>query len=102
MSQFRTFVLALTGAAAAFAATPSLAQNGPRDQDRAYFATREGRIIPLRLIEGRIVPAMRGFTYLGPELSDDTSRYRLKFLRGPKLVWIDVDARTGEVIGRSR
>jgi uncharacterized membrane protein YkoI len=72
-----------------------------REQDAAFKATRDGRFVPLRAIEARIVPAMRGFTYLGPELDADSGRYRLKFLKGPQLVWIDVDARTGTIIGKS-
>jgi hypothetical protein len=43
---------------------------------------------------------MDGAEYLGPELNGDT--YRLKFVnsRG-KVIWIDVDAGTGRIIGRS-
>jgi hypothetical protein len=72
-----------------------------REQDAAFRATRNGSFVSLRQIEAHIVPAMRGFTYLGPELDADAGRYRLKFMRGPQVVWIDVDARSGQVIGRS-
>jgi hypothetical protein len=72
-----------------------------RDQDKAWHAAREGRIIPLRAIEARIVPQMRGFSYIGPEYHAAAGRYRLKFMRGPQVVWIDVDARSGQVIGKS-
>ncbi len=72
-----------------------------REQDTAFHGAQQGRFLPLRAIEARIVPRMRGFDYLGPELDAAAGRYRLKFMRGPKVVWIDVDARTGEVIGRS-
>jgi hypothetical protein len=72
-----------------------------RDQDAAFQGRREGRFMPLRAIEGRIIPQMRGFDYLGPELDPHAGRYRLKFMRGPRVVWIDVDARTGEIVGRS-
>jgi hypothetical protein len=72
-----------------------------RDQDRVFRETREGRFMPLRDIEARIVPRMRGFDYLGPELDPRAARYRLKFMRGPQVVWIDIDARTGEIMGRS-
>jgi hypothetical protein len=59
--------------------------------------------MPLRAIEGMIVPRMqmRGFDYLGPELDSASGRYRLKFLREGQVVWIDVDARTGQMLGRS-
>jgi len=95
--------LALFAAVAGICAVASPADARPRDreQEAAFNATRQGKIVPLRVVEARIVPMMRGFAYLGPELSSDASRYRLKFLRGPQLVWIDVDARTGDVVGKS-
>ncbi|HYW14840.1 MAG TPA: PepSY domain-containing protein [Allosphingosinicella sp.] len=94
------FLIALTALTAAGSAQASA---GPRerDQESAFRGTQAGRIIPLRAIEQRIVPQMRGFAYLGPEYYADVGRYRLKFLRGQRVVWIDVDARTGEVIGKS-
>jgi hypothetical protein len=45
---------------------------------------------------------MRGADYLGPELDYESGRYRLKFMRGADVIWVDVDARTGQVIGQSR
>ena len=96
-------VLALLIAAAAAAALPAPAAAGPREREQAeaFRSAQAGRIIPLRAIEARIVPQMRGFAYLGPEFYADIGRYRLKFLRGQRVVWVDVDARTGEVTGRS-
>jgi hypothetical protein len=94
---------ALIIAATALTATAFPAVAGPRerDQESAFRGAQAGRIIPLRAIEQRIVPQMRGFDYLGPEYYADIGRYRLKFLRGQRVVWIDVDARTGEVTGKS-
>ena len=88
---------------AALIAVPAAADSRPRDreQDAAFRATQNGSFVPLRDIESRIVPQMRGFAYLGPELDARAERYRLKFMRGPQVVWIDVDARSGHVIGRS-
>jgi uncharacterized membrane protein YkoI len=94
------FLIALTALSAASSA-PAAAGPRERDQDSAFRGTQAGRIIPLRAIEQRIVPQMRGFDYLGPEYYADLGRYRLKFLRGQRVVWIDIDARTGEVIGKS-
>jgi hypothetical protein len=98
----RPFIAFLLAAAAA-AALPAPAEAGPREREQAeaFRGASEGRIIPLRSIEARIVPQMRGFAYLGPEYYADIGRYRLKFLRGQRVVWIDVDARSGEVTGRS-
>ena len=94
------FLIASTAVSAA-ASAPAAAGPRERDQASALKGTQSGRIIPLRAIEARIVPQMRGFSYLGPEYYADIGRYRLKFLRGQRVVWIDVDARTGEVIGKS-
>lgn len=72
-----------------------------REQDRAYRARQEGRIMPLRRIERRVRPRMNGADYLGPELDARSGTYRLKFMRRGRVIWVDVDARTGEVRGRS-
>jgi uncharacterized membrane protein YkoI len=95
-----TFLIAATALSAAVSA-PALAGPREREQAAAFKGTQAGRIIPLRSIEQRIVPHMRGFDYLGPEYYAEIGRYRLKFLRGQRVVWIDVDARSGEVIGKS-
>ncbi|MET0270548.1 MAG: hypothetical protein ABW173_08995 [Sphingomonas sp.] len=83
------------------AAAPVLAQPGHRrgDQNEAYEQTRRGEIRPLREIEGRVLPRMGGARYLGPELYDD--RYRLKFMEDGAVIWVDVDPRTGAIIGRA-
>ena len=89
--------------AAAFSAglfaTPALA-DPPRDQDRAFEATREGRSMPLPKIERRVMPFMGGADYLGPEFNGTT--YRLKFMKNGRVIWVDVDAATGKIKGRSR
>lgn len=85
----------------AVACTAVAAHPPGRDQDNAFRGTREGRFMPLRSIEARVVPRMQGFVYLGPELDAQAGRYRLKFMRGPQVIWIDVDARTGEILARS-
>ena len=69
------------------------------DQYQAFQARKSGQVMSLREIEGRVLPQMRGSTYLGPEF--DGGVYRLKFMRAGSVIWVDVDARTGAVIGRS-
>ena len=71
------------------------------DADAAYHASRAGEIRPLREIELRVVPRMAGAIYLGPEFDPASATYRLKFMRGGSVIWIDIDARTGREIGRS-
>ncbi|WP_106640826.1 PepSY domain-containing protein [Allosphingosinicella vermicomposti] len=85
-----------------FIATPVSAveaQNRDRDQDKAYEARKQGKALSLREIESRVLPRMRGADYLGPEMSGGV--YRLKFMRNGRVIWVDVDARTGQVIGHS-
>lgn len=93
-------LFAAFGMTAVSTVAPADARPRDREQDDVFKGTKEGRILPLRLIEGRIIPRMRGFDYIGPELIRGEV-YRLKFMRGPQVVWIDVDARTGQVIGKS-
>ena len=71
------------------------------DQYQALEARQSGRVMSLRSIESRILPQMGDADYLGPEFDNDASVYRLKFMRGGRVFWVDVDARTGGVIGRS-
>ena len=67
-----------------------------REQDRAYRAAQQGEILPLPVIRSRIrVP---GAQFIGAEF--DGRIYRLKYMRGAEVIWIDVDARTGRIIGR--
>ena len=91
-------LLAATCLAGLFA-SPALA-DPPRDQDRAFEATREGRSMPLPMIERRVMPFMGGADYLGPEFRGQT--YRLKFMRHGRVIWVDVDAATGRIVSRSR
>jgi uncharacterized membrane protein YkoI len=83
-------------------AGPADSRPRDREQESAWRGMQEGRFLPLRTIEGMIVPKMRGAEYLGPELDAGAGRYRLKFMRGGQVIWVDVDARTGAVLGRSR
>ena len=71
----------------------------PRDQDQAFRATVEGRSMTLPQLERRVVPRMNGADYLGPEFHGET--YRLKFMRAGRVIWVDVDAATGQIVGKS-
>ena len=97
MSPFRK--TALAALCAGLLATPALAEP-PRDADRAFDAKRQGRAMPLPNIERRVMPFMGGADYLGPEFNGD--RYRLKFVKEGRVIWVDVDAATGRIVGRSR
>ena len=94
---FKTLLLG-AALAAGLSSAPALADR-PRESDRAFEATREGRSMPLPQLERRVLPFMGGADYLGPEFNGD--RYRLKFMRDGRVIWVDVDAATGRIIGRS-
>jgi len=97
MRQYRTLLPAAL--AAGLFATPALA-DPPRDAERAFEQRVQGRSMPLPSIERRVMPLMPGADYLGPELNGKT--YRLKFVRNGRVIWVDVDAATGRIKGRSR
>jgi hypothetical protein len=93
-------VLILLAAALGLAAPALVAQprglQGVREQDNAYRATQQGRAIPFVEIRARIrVP---GATFIGVEF--DGRIYRLKYMRGTEVIWIDVDAQTGRIVQR--
>jgi hypothetical protein len=120
MSLYRTLFLSLCAASAAVA-TPALARKNdgmqavfarsavqaprvawldrPRDQDRAFRATQEGKSMPLPQIERRVLPRMGGADYLGPELRG--KNLRMKFMDNGRVIWVDVDPRTGQIVGKS-
>lgn len=66
------------------------------DQDAAYEAMQQGRILSLPEIRARIV--VPGAMFIGVEF--DGRIYRLKYMRGSDVIWIDVDAQTGRIVGR--
>jgi len=93
----------LLAAFAVFLLAPALLAEGQRrrEQDQVLDALQQGHVMSLRQIEQKVVPRMAGFDYLGPEFDQGTASYRLKFMRAGSVVWIDVDARTGAIIGRT-
>jgi hypothetical protein len=98
MTVFRTFLLA--AACAASLTSASALADPPRDSQRAFDATREGRSMPLPQLERRVLPFMGGADYLGPELNGGT--YRFKFIQNGRVIWVDVDGQSGRIIRRSR
>lgn len=92
-------VLALAMIAAPLVA----AQNQPRgEQGEARREAMAGTQLSLREIERRILPQMQGSEYLGPAYDSTARAYRLKFIRDGRVTYVDVDARSGRIIGRSR
>ena len=101
-------VLAAIAGPSALAATGDFSVAGAEqeqsrsDQGEARREMRAGNQLSLRQIERRILPQMQGSEYLGPSYDSTARAYRLKFIRDGRVTYVDVDARTGRVIGRSR
>ena len=95
MKQFAAFLLVTV--ALAVPALTTLAQgNGEQGQVRKDM--RLGNVRSLREIEERVLPTMPGMQYLGPEYDPAAMAYRLKFIRDGRVVFVDVDARSGTVL----
>jgi hypothetical protein len=111
MTMLRTLLLA-AAVAAGLTSAPALADRPrdrdprietptpPREQERAFEATREGRSMPLPQLERRVLPFMGGADYLGPELNGTI--YRFKFMQNGRVIWVDVDGQSGRILRRSR
>lgn len=91
-------ILLLLGALALNAAVdPALAgRRGEQDEARQDMAS--GKVKSLREIEGSVVPRMRGMQYLGPEYDPTAQVYRLKFINKDRVIFVDVDGKTGGVL----
>ena len=77
--------------------SPALAR--PRGaQVEARKALQAGNIRSIRDIERIVIPKMPGAQYLGFDYDPDAHSYRLKFIRDGHVIFVDVDARTGDVI----
>ena len=96
----KKIVASLAALALLAPAAPALAQRN--DQGEARKEMRAGNVLSLRQIEGRVLPQMRGSEYLGPAYDSVAMAYRLKFIRDGRVTYVDVDARTGRVLGISR
>ena len=82
-------------------AGPALAQ-GRGDQASVRQQLQAAQTMSPREIEHRIVPQMKGHEYLGFEYDDVGSTYRLKFINGGQVVWVDVDGRTARILRISK
>lgn len=105
----RRLISTLVGAAllaTGVSGSPALAQgrghHNRDDQGQARKAVRAGNILAVREIEQNVLPRMKGAQYLGPEYDSAAMAYRLKFIRDGRVTFVDVDARTGRILGISR
>jgi hypothetical protein len=95
MSKWLSFLLA-AAVASSIVSVPADARRGEQDEARQDMAA--GKVKSLREIEGSVVPRMRGMQYLGPEYDPTAQVYRLKFINRDRVIFVDVDGRTGGVL----
>nr|WP_295659233.1 hypothetical protein [Polymorphobacter sp.] len=91
---FRTLIFAL---ALSFAAGPAGAQ---REQDSAYRMAKEGQIMELGAILAQVTPRVGG-KFIGSEFDAEHVMYRLRYMTAGVVKNVDVDARTGRILGRT-
>ena len=80
---------------------PASAQKARSDQGMARKEAQAGHILKSREIEARILPMMGNAEYLGFAYDSTAMAYRLKFIREGKVLFVDVDARSGRIIQKS-
>ncbi|UAB76811.1 hypothetical protein INR77_07990 [Erythrobacter sp. SCSIO 43205] len=97
-----TVMLGAGSATSAVAAGVAAQEQTRTDQGTARREMRAGNQLSLREIERRVLPQMRGAEYLGPSYDSTARAYRLKFIRDGRVTYVDVDARSGRIINRSR
>lgn len=105
MSMIAKSFVSLALAATAFVglAVPEADALGRRDeQDAARKAMLDGHVMPFSILKRRVESEMGDATYLGSEFNAGANRYRLKYVKDGKVVWVDVDGRTGDIIGWAR
>jgi uncharacterized membrane protein YkoI len=98
----KLFILAVAAALVSGAVAVPAAAQARGDQASAREEMKAGRNLPVREIERRVIPQMRGHDYLSFEYDGGNSAYRLKFMKEGQVVWVDVDARTARILRVSR
>ena len=93
---------ALFALVVALAAVPASAQNW-RDQ-RTPFDGREmpvdgGGVQPFPRLVNAARTAAGGGTYIGSDFDPESATYRFKFINNGRVTWVDVDGRSGQVLG---
>ncbi|WP_068075925.1 PepSY domain-containing protein [Novosphingobium lentum] len=81
----------------------AVSQAEPRRDEQGQIRREiaAGNVHSLRDIERRVLPTKPGMQYLGPEYDATAMAYRLKFIRDGRVVFVDVDARSGQIMGES-
>jgi uncharacterized membrane protein YkoI len=107
-SNFRAQSLALISTfAVLWLAVPGLQAQGfshSNDQNAARENMLERKVMPFSIIKRRTESAMENeATYVGVAPSPRDGIYRMQFLRKDgRVIWVDVDGKTGDIVGRTK
>lgn len=94
--------LGLTGVASTGVSAAPAQEQSRNDQGEARKEMRAGNQLSLREIEKRVLPRYQDSEYLGPAYDATARAYRLKFIKNGRVTYVDVDARSGRIIKRSK
>lgn len=96
-------VAGIAGLGAAVSPDALARGGGPRhDQDTARREMLDGRVMPFSVIRRRTEQEMGEATYIGVR-PPRNGVYRMQYLQPDgRVVWVDVDGKTGEILGRTR
>lgn len=83
-------------------AVPANALQSRNEQKAARAQMMAGKLKTIRQIENRVLPKMAGSQYIGPEFDSSAQVYRLKFIREGRVIFVDVDGRTGAILRQRR
>lgn len=86
----------------AVAPHPATALDRRGEQNEARAQMMAGKVKSIRSIENQILPRMGDSEYIGPEFDPNAQVYRLKFIRDGRVVFVDVDGRTGAILRQTR
>ena len=91
----------LLAAGLVLAPAPAFAQRGLQreEQSGAYRAMQQGEALPFPEIRRRVSITVPNAQFIGVEIIGGMI-YRLKYMRGAEVIWIDVDAATGRIVQR--
>ena len=98
----RQIVLAAACAGSMLVPLHSASAGEPDEQAAARSNVKRGGAMSIRNIESVVLPQMRGMNYVGFTYHPVENVYLLRFMNGPKVVDVEVDAKTGKILWRSR
>ena len=105
MNLFRPLAVLVALATLWSAAPPLAAQSfASREQDEVRENMLDRKVMPFSIIKRRTEQVMANEgSYVGVAHSPREGVYRMQFMRKDgRVIWVDVDGKTGEIIARTR